>query len=155
MKIDAITKSSLIAVGIGAFQYFLLLYSFSLLLTYVNPFGLLVGLGLRGSIVYFVSGVFDLIWAVLFSIPAAIILLKLRPRKIWLYLFLAVIPAFVWLNIGLVANPIFSEYWGGLLVGWINELLPLPLAVLILQKSPPWKTHNKSFNADASSAGAG
>ncbi len=113
-------------------------------------------LGLRGTPLLFGTTIVDLIVATIFSIPAAFILLRLKPQKTATFVTLAVLTGFSIMYGSVLINPSrLIESMPGVMVGWINLLFPIPFAVLLLRKVLPLKTPNKSLNTDASDAGAG
>ena len=145
-----------IACLIGGVQIYWLIEVFSFFVMYAMPLEWLGILGLRGTPLTFGVAIVDLIIATVFSIPAAFVLLKLQPQKIIIFVTLAVITGFLMMYGSLFINPSrLFELWPGVMMGWINLLLPIPLAVLLLRKPLLPKTPNKSLNADASDAGAG
>lgn len=115
---------------------------------------LLGDLGLRGGQLVVGVTIVDLIIATVFSIPAAFVLSKLRPHKIWLFAWVAVFTGFL-----IIYGSMFIdlsrmvELWPGVMMGWINILLPIPLAVLLIGKALPPKVPYKALNTDACYAG--
>ena len=80
---------------------------------------------------------FDIIVNILLSIPAAYLIYKLQPRKLLLYMALAIVPSFLWLNINLIIEPSsFLEYvpWYTFLPGWLYLLFSIPIAILIIHR---------------------
>ncbi|MGY0561339.1 hypothetical protein ACW7G2_11550 [Luteimonas sp. A277] len=73
----------------------------------------------------------DFLTSVLLSVPLAIILLRLRPSRIWLYVVLAVLPYFAYSNAHLVGDPILGQLLPAFAFGWVMELLIVPAAVLL------------------------
>ena len=145
-----------IACLIGGIQIYWLEKVFSFFVMYAMPLEWLGGLGLRGTPLTFGVAIVDFIIAIVFSIPAAFVLLKLQPQKTMAFVTLAVLTGFFMMYGSLLINPShLFELWPGVMMGWINLLLPIPLAVLLLRKVLLPKTPNKSLNADASKAGAG
>ena len=105
----------------------------------------LVGLGLKDAAFRTVMFPIDFLTSVLLSLPVAFVLTKLRPSKLWLYLVLAVTPAFVWFNYGLVGNPLFSQFPGAFVLGWLPELFALPVAAWLLRFAFKVGAPNNSF----------
>ena len=116
----------------GLAQTYFLLWCWSLIAAY-SPFASwLVGLGIRGIALRTVVGLADTATTVILCIPAACLLLLLRPRRLWLYTLLAVLPSFVWLNRELPGT-VVPLPWGQVILGWVPELLALPGAVCLVR----------------------
>jgi hypothetical protein len=88
---------------------------------------------------------FDLVVSVILSLPVAFVLLKLRPRKLWLYLLLAVVPGFLWLNRGAIVSPYFGQFAWSFGAAWIQQLLAVPLAAWFLRPIAGGGAPNISF----------
>jgi hypothetical protein len=129
MQLKTLPVSAAIAVAVGLAQTYFLLFCWAYIGAYSPMLGWLAGLGLHGSAVRAVIFPFDFLTSVVLCIPAAFVLLRLRPAKIWLYLALAVIPSFIWLNRQLVGAPNL----GGFALGWLPELFALPAAAWLAQ----------------------
>jgi hypothetical protein len=93
----------------------------------------LYGMGLRTAGIHAVAHPVDLLMSVLISIPAALVLTRLRPKKTWIYLLFSVIPSFAWLNWNLVVNPSLVQFPGEMAWGWLQELAALPVAAWLIK----------------------
>ncbi len=89
----------------------------------------LVDLGLRGSALRVVLFPIDFLTNVVLSLPLAFVLVRLQPRKILLFLAVAIIPSFVWLNLPLLGNEFFHDLWPSFALAWLHSLFALPVAV--------------------------
>lgn len=89
--------------------------------------------GLRGGAFRAAMVAVDFVTNVVLSVPAAFLLLQLRPARLRLYLAAAVLPSFAWLNQNLLDTPSL----GFLAVSWPLLLLPLPLAAWLLRRWMP------------------
>jgi hypothetical protein len=87
----------------------------------------------------------DLLVSILLSLPVAFVLLKLRPRKLWLFLPLAVVPGFLWLNRGVIASPYLGQFAWPFAAAWVQQLLAVPLAVWLLRVITGGGAPNISF----------
>jgi hypothetical protein len=124
MQLKALPISAAIAVAVGFAQTYFLLYCWAYIGAHSPMLGWLADLGLHGSAVRAALFPFDFITSVVLCIPAALALLRLRPAKLRLYLALAVIPSFIWLNRQLVG----ASNLGDFVLGWLPELFALPAA---------------------------
>ncbi|MCZ6880092.1 MAG: hypothetical protein O7F13_03075 [Gammaproteobacteria bacterium] len=75
----------------------------------------------------------DFLIAVILSLPVAIALCLLRPRRLSIYTLFAVVPTFLFWNWSWVGNPNFTSLWWPILAGWSAELLMVPIAVLLVR----------------------
>ena len=116
--------SAAVAVAVGLVQTYILLICWAYIGAHSPMLGSLSGLGLHGPALRAAIFPFDFLASVVLCIPAALILLRLRPAKIWLYIALAVIPSFIWLNRHLVGAPNLDSF----VLGWLPELFALPAA---------------------------
>jgi hypothetical protein len=132
MKSHALLTSAGVALLVGAAQYFLLAFAWAYIGAY-NP--------LPGLLAHHVNSVADLkiyllpvdcLINFILALPAAYILIKLRPLKLWLYLFLAVMPAFLWSNRSLIGSPYFAVFAWQFVTSWIVQLLAIPVAAWLL-----------------------
>ena len=95
-----------------------------------------------------------LIIVVLGAVPSAFLLSLLQPKKMWLYLPLAVFGYSGYL--GWKILPTIQEIgWWAYVQGQFPIWIQLPLAVLLIRGVGRWVSPNKSLNTDASEAGAG
>lgn len=122
-----------IALIIGLLQTYLAAVCWSYIEMYSPLVHWLYGMGLRTAGIHAVAHPVDLLTSVLISIPAALVLARLRPERTWLYLLLAVIPSFVWLNWNLVVNPSLVQFPGEMAWGWLQELATLPAAAWLIK----------------------
>ena len=80
---------------------------------------------------------FDIVVNILLSFPAGYLIYKLQPRKLLLYIALAIVPSFLWLNRNFIIEPsnVF-EYtsWYMFLPGWLYLLFSIPVAILIIHR---------------------
>lgn len=133
MKLQTLPVSAVLATLVGLGQCYFLLLCWAYIGAYSPlPFWL-IQLGLEGEAFRAVLLPIDFLTSVVLSVPAALALLALRPAKLWLYLLLAVVPGFIWLNVGLIGNPLFSQFAGSLILGWLPELFAVPAAAWLLR----------------------
>jgi len=132
MKLNTLPISALLATLLGVVQCYFLLFCWGYIAAYSPLPRWLYELGLYSITNRAVLFPIDLITSIVLSLPAAFGLLQLRPNKLWLYLLLAVIPGFIWLNIGLIGSPLFTQFAGSFMLGWVPQLLALPAAAWLL-----------------------
>jgi hypothetical protein len=132
MKIQAIQIAAAIAILLGVVQCFFATYCWSHIAIHSPLIAWLMNLGLRGQGIRVAVWSIDFVINIVLSIPIAFALVKLRPRKLGLYLVLAVASAFIWSNMGLVGNPYFAQFAGTFVLAWIPELLALPIAAWLV-----------------------
>lgn len=148
MKFQTTKVSAFIAVFLGIAQCYFL----KLCWVYIGIYSPLVhwlsGFGLGGVEIRTAVFPVDFLTSIMISLPAAFVLLKLRPRKLWLYLLLAVVPSFVWLNWGLIGGASFTQFAGSFAMGWLPELFALPAAVWLLHLVSGRTSPRKSLKAD-------
>lgn len=75
----------------------------------------------------------DLLITVVLSLPVALLLCLLRPRRLLIYTLFAVVPTFLFWNWSWVGNPQFVSLWRSILAAWSGQLLMVPLAVLLVR----------------------
>ena len=146
MKLQTISVSATIAIVLGLVQGYLLIFCWGYIAANTPLPHWLIGLGLRGAAFRAVLLPIDFLTSVAISIPAALVLIKLRPAKLLIYLVLAVVPSFLWHNVGLVGDPFLSQFFGAIALGWLPELFALPVAAWLLQLIlKPGVAPNNSF----------
>lgn len=132
MKSYALIIPAGAALLVGVAQYVLLAFVWAYISAY-NP--------LPGMLAHHVNSVtalnvyllpVDCLINFILALPAAYILIKLRPYKLWLYLLLAVVPAFLWSNRLLVGGLHFAKFAWQFVEGWLVQLLALPVAAWFL-----------------------
>jgi hypothetical protein len=122
-----------VAVLIGLIQAILLTYCWVYIATY-NPLPIwLVHSHITGTLNHVVVGFVDFAINVLLCLPAAYAICKLRPRKLGVYVPLAVVPVFLWAYWP-VLGPVLGESWLAYIPRALSVLLMLPVAVLFLRR---------------------
>ena len=131
MKSDNLLLSMLLASVIGIAQMLVLLYFWVEMSLYSHHVPWLLAHGIHGAWLKALVFLGDNTLNLALCLPAAFALCKLRPSKLWLYLILAVIPAFLWNSQLLLTTTAWFNYWTIFIPGALMELLTLPVAVLI------------------------
>ena len=144
MKLDKVA-ASFAAVAIGIAQMYLLLFCW----TYIAVNSPLPSWRIAHGILGF--GLSALLWVADFTVsvglclPAAYVLLRLRPRTLWWHLTLAVIPAFLWQYRLLLSGQPQALSFTAFLPGMISQALMLPAAVFVLLCITASVAPNNSF----------
>lgn len=133
MKLHTLPASAVLATFLGIAQCYFLLFCWAYIAAYSPLPRWLIDLGLHGKTFRAVLFPLDFFTSVVLSLPAAFALLQLRPSKPWLYLLLAVVPGFVWLNLGLIGSPRLTPFAGSIALGWLPELFALPAAAWFIR----------------------
>ena len=137
MNLQGLPISVAASIVIGITQSALLIAIWAYIAVYSPHVLWLIDRGLVGTALYATLFPLDLLVNVLLCLPAAYLICKLRPVKLWLYSTLAVIPAFVWVNRLLISEPeriyLFVP-WYSFVPGWIQMLVTIPLAVFIIHR---------------------
>ena len=141
MQPRALSVSAAIAFVVGLAQTYFLLTCWAYIGAYSPLPHWLVGIGLHGSAFRAAMLPIDFLTSVIICIPAALVLLRLRPAKIWLYLAISVIPSFIWLNRQLVGVPNLGHF----VLGWLPELFALPAATWLVHFIGMRGAPNNSF----------
>lgn len=138
--------SAAAAILLGIAQWYFLAFCWAYISAYSPVAGWLASSGVLGAALPAVLWPLDLLVSVILSLPVAFVLLKLRPRKLWLYLLLAVAPGFLWLNRDLIVSPYFGQFAWSFAAGWLQQLLALPLAAWFLRVVTGRGAPNYSLN---------
>src|SRR5437868_94261 len=128
MKLRPLPFSVLTSLLLGFAQTYFLMFVWGYLALYSPLLEWLLGLGLRGVGLRVVLYPIDFLTNIVLSLPAAFVLVKLRPPRLLLFLVVAVVPWFVWFNFHLVGSSTFAEFWPSFIFGWVQELFALPAA---------------------------
>jgi hypothetical protein len=144
MKIGKVS-AALAAFAIGICQMYLLLFCWMYIQLYSPVLPWLIGHGVVGVGLRLLLFVTDSILSIVLSIPAAALLLWLRPRNLWLHLPLAVLPSFLWQNRLLLSGISAPIGFAKFLPGILSELFVLPVAVFVLLRISAPVSPNKSF----------
>jgi hypothetical protein len=131
VKSDNLPFSLLAALLIGITQMFVIVWFWAGMTLYVQHVPWLLSHGVTGTSLRLLLFFFDNTINLALCLPAAFALRALRPRKLWLYLALAVIPGFLWQSRLLLTDTAWFSYWTIFVPGALMELLTLPVAVLI------------------------
>ena len=160
-KTNRLIVNSIAATVIGFLGSLLILYTV----------GLLARASLRLGTVQWAARVFgdgfwldlffwvqDLLITVVLSLPVAALLCLLRPRRLLIYTFFAVVPTFLFWNWSWVGDPHFASLWRSVLAAWSGQLLMVPFAVLLVRSriggEPPNQPLQQSLDPAVSFAAA-
>jgi hypothetical protein len=118
---------------VGIIQAVLLTYCWVYIALY-NPLPIwLVHSHITGVPNRVVVGFVDFAINVLLCLPAAYVICKLRPRKLGIYVPLAVAAVFLW-QYWPALGPLSTETWSAYIPGALSVLLMLPVAVFVLRR---------------------
>jgi len=145
MKLPRLAISIATALLIGIVQTYLLVLCWAYIAVYTPLPQWLLGQGVSGRAFRAVVFATDFVISVLLSVPAAFLLCKLRPRKLFVYLVLAVIPGFLWQYSNVLGDATLLRDWPLYLPGALSALLMLPVAVLIVQWARQGTAPDNSF----------
>ena len=125
--------SAAIALVTGFAQMYFLILCWGYISAHIPVLGWLLDFGLRGASLRAVLFPIDFATSVALSVPAALLLVRLHPPKLVLFLALAVVPPFIWQHHHLVGGSVLAEHWPAFLLGWLLELFALPVAALLVR----------------------
>jgi hypothetical protein len=134
-----------VALLLGVAQAYFLIFCWTYVATYSPLLPWLISHGFRGAALHAVVYPVDFLTSVLLSVPAALVLVKLRPARLWLYLVFAVVPAFIWLNRDAAGDQLFAASWALSILNFATELLALPVAAVLLRSVFNTGAPNNSF----------
>ena len=149
MKLQGISISISAAILIGLAQTFLVTWCWAYIGMYTPLPRWLIEQGITGSslrAILFVSG---FVVSVLLCVPAALLLYRLRPKKLWLYLALAVLPGFLWEYRIVLGDSTLHRHWDLFLPGALATLFMLPVAAFVVQRAMSRSAPNNSFKPTA------
>ena len=144
MKLQGVTTSIVAALLIGMAHTYLIILCWAYIAMYTPLTQWLIGQGMSGSGFRIVLFATDFIISVLLSLPAALFICKLRPRKLFVYLALAVLPGFFWQYSNVLGDLRLLQDWR-YLPGALSALFMLPVAVFIVQHITAGPAPNNSF----------
>ncbi len=152
MKLQSLPVSMSLAAIVGAFHTYLIIWAWAYIVVYTPLPEWLISQGVTGPSFKISLFPADLLTNMLLSIPAAYVLCKLRPAKLWVYLLVALLPGFLWQYHLVLGDFALIQNWQIYLPGAALALLPLPATALLIQRfiaGPP----NKGFNRTPESSG--
>jgi hypothetical protein len=144
MKKQGLAVPSVLALLIGLVHTFFIILCWAYIAVHSPLPSWLMAQGITGQPLHVVLFVADLLVNVLLCLPAAYLLCKLQPSKLALYLFLAVVPGFLWQYHGLFTAPMplgLLSYGPGILLA----LVPLPITTLLIKRAVQPGAPNNSF----------
>lgn len=131
---SSFTASVCAAMIVGVVHTRFLVFCWAYIGAYTPLLRWLADLGLEGASLRAVLYPIDFLTNLALSLPFALLLVKLRPSNLALLLVVAVVPSFLWHNYYLIDSSIVTEFWPSFLFGWIQQLLALPVATLLVHR---------------------
>ncbi|WP_072757479.1 hypothetical protein [Rhodanobacter sp. OK091] len=132
MKSDNFPIAASVALAVGILQTFLLRYVDAYIAAY-SPVPIWLASHVFTS--FFLLSlllIYDWLISIFFCLPAAYILCKLRPRRLFVYLVLAVVPSFLWQHRLVFIEPVrYSNFLAFNSV--LRDLFMLPAATAIVR----------------------
>jgi hypothetical protein len=125
--------SFLAAFVIGLAQMYILVRLWGYISVYTPLATWFLALGLGGTGLRAAVFFSDALCNVVFCLPAAYVLCKLKPPVLFVYLILAIAPGFIWQYRLLLLDPPALKNWLIFIPGVLLTLLPLPLATLAMR----------------------
>jgi hypothetical protein len=123
-----------LAALIGVAQMYFLVFFWTYFSIYSPLPHWLKSLGMRGSPFFATIFVADLLVNVALCLPAAYGLCRLKPRRLVLYLALAIIPGFLWQYRLFFGDASLFNDWVIFVPGVFMSLIPLPFAALVSRR---------------------
>ena len=74
----------------------------------------------------------DFLLNIILGFPLATLIYSLRPKNYLLYSVAALLPNFIWSHSVWINDPSFNDFWLPIVLGWSNELLCVPIALMII-----------------------
>jgi hypothetical protein len=143
------TASSIaLAVLIGVVHTYLLLWAWIYIGLNTPLPRWLVMQGITGASYQTVLFSVDFLTNMLLCIPAAYLLCKLSPHRLWLYLLLAVVPGFLWQYRLVLADIAILQNWQIYLPGVLLTALPLPTTSLLVRRIANSDASKNSFKSN-------
>ena len=133
MKSENFFVAALIALAVGVLQTILLLYSWDYLAVHSPIPSWLATHGVTGFSWKAILYAQDWLINITLCLPAAYVLCKLRPRKIFVYLVLAVVPSFLRQNRLLFVGPAALSNTMAFLPSILLTAFMLPVAVALVR----------------------
>ena len=133
MKSDNFFVAALIALAVGILQTILLLYAWDYLAVHSPIPSWLATHGVTGFSWKVILYAQDWLINITLCLPAAYVLCKLRPRKIFVYLVFAVVPSFLWQHRLVFVDPAAFTNTMAFLPGILLTAFMLPVAVALVR----------------------
>lgn len=137
MKTGNFPLAVFVAFVLGLAQMLLLLYCWNYLVIYSPLLRWLTSLGVSGASLHASIFAADSALTVALCLPAAFLLCQLRPRRLLVYLFAAVIPGFIWQYRLVLQDPSTVQDLWQFVPGILSALLVLPIATFFVARI--WK----------------
>lgn len=131
MEIFRSASSMVMAALLGIGLRFVLTYAWVFEARHLAPLAWLNAHGWSGESLGYLALIVGFFVDTVLSLPAAWAILALRPERRWLYVFLAVVPCFIYFDAYLYWQ-LRLEWDASLVLANIKTLLALPLATWIL-----------------------
>ena len=135
MRSDNFPLALLAAALLGIVQLYVLLYCWNYIAIYSPIPRLLLSLGATGLPLRALLLVLDFAVSVALCLPAAFALCWLRPRRLFVYLTVAVVPGFLWQYALFFQNPSAFQEFGQFIPGVVSALLMLPVATALASRA--------------------
>ena len=135
MRSGSVPLALFAAALIGIVQLYVLLYCWNYVAVYSPIPRLLLSLGARGLPLRVLLFVLDFVVSVALCLPAAFALCQLRPRRLFVYLTVAVVPGFLWQYALFFQNPPAFQEFGQFVPGIVSALLMLPVATALASRA--------------------
>lgn len=131
MKSDNLLRSVAAALIIGVAQMFVLIYFWEWMTLYVQHLPWLLSHGVHGVWLKALLFVFDNSINVALCLPAAFAICSLRPRRLVMYVVVAVLPGFLWDYRLFFMNTTLFQNWSVFLPGALSAAFTLPAALYV------------------------
>jgi lysylphosphatidylglycerol synthetase-like protein (DUF2156 family) len=133
VKSDNFFVAVLIALIVGIVQTMFLLYAWNYIAVHSPISSWLATHGVTGFPLKAILYAQDWLINITLCLPAAYVLCKLRPRKIFVYLVLAVVPGFLWQHRLVLVDPAAFSHVMAFLPGALLTAFMLPVAVALIR----------------------
>jgi hypothetical protein len=134
MKLHTLPVSVSLAALIGAVHTYLLAWAWVYISIHTPWPHWLASHGATGASFQGTLFFTDFLTNMALCVPAAYLLCKLRPGKLWLYLVAAILPGILWQYRLVLGDITLLSSWHLFLSGVLLALLPLPATALLIRR---------------------